>query len=206
MPDARCVCTVREAIVTYGALRTAGISRTRLRSQLAAGALQRVRRGVYARRGACPDAIAAAGHGGKLACVSAARHLGLWVLDDDTCVHVWLGAGGHGYHRDPTAESGCRCVPHWDDVAPVDSFGRGAVTRVLRQILRCRGVEEFFVALESARRLRMIDRNGLDWLWARTSPAGREAIALSRDDADSGLESLVRWRLRASRPSAGSTC
>jgi hypothetical protein len=89
------------------------------------------------------------------------------------------------------------------------------VPRILLQIRRCHGVEEFFVVLESALRLGLIDDDGRRWLHERVDAAGRE-LALARDDADSGLESLLRWRLRRldlrCRPSAlssasgGSTC
>ncbi|WP_239453267.1 MULTISPECIES: DUF559 domain-containing protein [Microbacterium] len=72
-----------------------------------------------------------------------------------------------------------------------------SVPRVLRQILICRGIEEFFVTLESARSLKMLTATGLAWLRARVGPEARDAMAYSRDDADSGLESLLRWRLRA---------
>ncbi len=68
--------------------------------------------------------------------------------------------------------------------------------RILLQILRCRGGEAFFVALESARRLSLIDVDGLRWLRLHTDSAGRDLIDFSRADADSGLESLVRLRLR----------
>ena len=126
-----------------------------------------------------------------MACVSAARHLGIWVLEEESTIHVWLGA-----HRRSYAHPDCACVAHWDESLAVDSFGLPSTPRILRQILRCRGVESFFVALESALRKGLIDRAGIAWLTANTSPAAREALAYARRDADSGLESLLRWRLR----------
>lgn len=128
---------------------------------------------------------------GSIACLTAARHAGLWVLETDTTLHVWLRAHGRSY---PHAD--CRCVAHWDDGTTKDAFGLPSVPRILRQILLCRGIEEFFVTLESARRLRMLTPSGREWLLARVGPEARDAIAYSRDDADSGLESLLRWRLR----------
>lgn len=126
-----------------------------------------------------------------MACVTAARHLGLWVLDDGDAAHVWLRGHGHSYRHDA-----CRCVEHWDDSTASDSFGLPSVPRILRQILRCCGIEGFFVALESALHLRRISREGVAWLRAVCPGKAREAIALARGEADSGLESLVRWRLR----------
>lgn len=153
-----------------------------------------MRRGVYATLDACPLSVAAAAHGGALACVSAARHLDLWVLEHEPRTHVWMGPGGHRRH-----DEGCGCIEHWDDGPSRDAFGTPSIPRILRQVLGCLGVEALFVALESARRQRRITRTGLDWLRANTNAVGRKAIALSRSDADSGLESLLRWRLRAHR-------
>jgi very-short-patch-repair endonuclease len=149
-----------------------------------------LRQGVYADAEACPAVITAARHGGSLACVSAARHLGLWVLDDTATIHVWL-AHGHRYeHRD------CRCVDHWDASEGRDAFGIPSIRTILRQILACRGVEDFVVALESALRRGLITRTDRDWLRRKTGPTGRAAVGWARSDADSGLETLLRWRLR----------
>lgn len=123
--------------------------------------------------------------------MSAARHLGLWVLDDDPVVHVWMRGHGHRYHDD-----GCGCREHWDDGRAIDSFGVPSVPRILYQILTCRGLDEFFITLESAMRLGLLTRAGMAWLRAHVNQAGREAIAFARKDADSGIESLFRWRLR----------
>lgn len=96
---------------------------------------------------------------------------------------------GHG-------ERPCSCVAHWDDAPSGPTFGLPPVPRVLVQIYRCRGDEHFFVALESARRQGLIDPGGLGWLCRMLGPRGRELVAFSRDDSDSGLESLLRLRLR----------
>ncbi len=136
----------------------------------------------------------AATHGGTLACVTAARHEGLWTLGDEREIHVWLGGHGHAYAHD-----GCSCVEHWDDGPATDAFGVPSVPRILRQMLACRGVEEFFVALESALRQRLITDVGLAWLRSTTNDTARDAIDFARRDADSGLESLLRWRLRRHR-------
>ena len=71
-----------------------------------------------------------------------------------------------------------------------------SVPRLLRQIWLCRGLEEFFVVLESALHARMLSRADLAWLRATCGEAVRDAVAFARDDSESGLESLFRWRLR----------
>ncbi|MFB8145449.1 DUF559 domain-containing protein [Microbacterium sp. NPDC056003] len=183
--------TTQQAVRSLAELREAGIGRAAVAAGLRDGSLVRLRRGVYASDGSCDEIRRAAEHGGSLGCVSAARHLGLWVCGEADELHVWLRAHGRAYAHD-----GCACVGHWDAAEAKDAFGIPSVPRVLRQILLCRGAEDFFVALESARRQRLISQRGLTWLRSHTNAAGRDAIVFSRSDADSGLESLLRWRLR----------
>jgi very-short-patch-repair endonuclease len=190
------MCSSPEPVfVRYRELIAGGLRRADIRTSVASGHLLHVRRGVYASPGACASASAAVAHGGVLACVSAARHRGLWVLDDPgESLHVWLRGSGHAY-----AHGFCECTGHWDDAdddAARDAFGLPDAPRMLAQTLACRGVEAFFVTLESAMRRRMLSTADLDRLRARVNAAGREALSWARDDADSGLESLVRWRLR----------
>jgi very-short-patch-repair endonuclease len=184
------VCDAPLAVMTVAELRARGFGYPWVRTALHWGAITRVRRGVYARPWACRDLLLATAHGGTLACVSAARHLGLWVLDDATEVHVWLPSR-HCYKHD-----GCECIEHWDDGRSGVGTMAPPVRQILRQILHCRGVEEFFVVLESALRQRRADAADLRWLRRHTNAAARDAIDLARQDADSGLESLLRWRLR----------
>lgn len=185
------MCSAEASIRSFATLRGSGMSRAQIDAALDGGHLRRLRRGVYGTGDTCAVSAAAAAHGGTLACVTAARHLGLWVLSKEEAPHVWMGRGGRAY-----AHEGCACVTHWDDGPLGDGFGVPSVPRILRQILFCRGVEEFFVVLESARRHGLIGNAGLRWLREHVGPAGREAIDYAHDDADSGLESLFRWRLR----------
>lgn len=185
------MCAPGRGIETLAGLRARGRSRREIAAAVESGDLEHLRRGVYADRGACAAVVAAARHGGRLGCVTAARHLGLWTLADDHSIHVWMGGNGHGYvHAD------CACVAHWDDGPAEHPFALPSIPRVLRQILRCRGVEAFFAAVESALRLKKLSKSGMDWLRHHTNDVAREALAFARSDADSGLESLVRWRLR----------
>jgi len=188
------MCTCTDAVTTHTRLLDVGLSRRGISAAVRDGSLLRLRRGVYARDAACSPVRTAATHGGTLACVTAARHEGLWTLGDEWEIHVWLGGHGHAYAHD-----GCSCVEHWDDGPATDAFGVPSVPRILRQMLACRGVEEFFVALESALRQRLITDAGLVWLRSMTNDTARDAIDFARRDADSGLESLLRWRLRRHR-------
>ncbi|ODT39256.1 MAG: hypothetical protein BGO45_14190 [Microbacterium sp. 71-36] len=182
------MCSSGARIRTRAELFSGGVSRRRLDAAQRNGSLTRLRRGVYADANTCDIARRAALLGGTLACVSAARHEGLWVLSPAEPLHVAVRPDGH--RRSDGA------VIHWDRIDH-DAFGPPHVREVLRQILRCCGVEDFLVALESALHQRRIGGADLTWLAANTNETGREAIAFARADAESGLETLVRWRLRA---------
>ena len=191
--DDRTMCARPDGVWTAARLAESGWTRRRIRAALADGSLTRLRRGIYASPAACEAVTDAAAHGGWPACVTAARHLGLWVLTADERVHVRLGGHGHAY-----AHPSCSCVEHWDGLDD-DVAGPTSVPQMLRQILACHGVEDFFVTLESALRRKMLSAAQLAWLHAHTNDDGREALAVARVDADSGLESLLRWRLRRHR-------
>lgn len=178
-------------IWTWGELRQRA-SRRAIEARVHAGGLRRVRRGVYAADTACAAAVEAAEHGGSLGCETAARHRGIWVLDDET-LHVWMRADRH-HHGGQSRE--CSCIRHWDAGGTTRAFALPSVPRVLLQIYRCRGGEPFFVALESARRQGLLSRDGLRRLRAALDRRGQDLVDFSRADADSGLESLVRLRLR----------
>lgn len=185
------MCHAQGDIATFAELIARGLTRRGIERRVRSGQLTPVRRGVYATARACAPALTAAAHGGRLACVSAAAHLGLFVIDD---VQVHVGMGAHGRSR-PHPE--CACRLHWDDPAASSAFGLPTVPHMLRQILGCRGLESFFVALESALNQRLITPVELEWLSENTNDAARDAIAFARSDAGSGLESLLRWRLRS---------
>lgn len=129
-------------------------------------------------------------HGGALGCVSVLQAEGLWVLDELPHVHVAMRPNGQSL---PHAD--CGCILHWNDVP--QSGGRISLQAALVQALGCVGMEEFFVALESAMRRRMIDRRGLASLRREVPAEQRWLVDFARWDADSGLESLLRLRLRA---------
>ena len=129
------------------------------------------RRGVYERRGACDEIRTATAHGGWIACVTAARHHGLWVLDDEA-LHVGLRSHGRAYAHD-----NCSCVVHWsDDDAKGSAYGLPSIRAVVRQVLRCRGIDSFFVVLESALRQGRLSSADLQWLGQHTNAQAREAI------------------------------
>lgn len=154
-------------------------------------AIERVRSGLYALPSLLsPSERAAALHGGVLGCVSAAAEAGLWVMPH-TGTHVWMSAVGHEH-----AHGDCDCVAHWDaKTGPTRERTRVDVVHALRQIAFCLGVEPFFVAYESALRHGSLTRRERTMLKDSLPTSFGYLFTLARSTADSGLESITRFRL-----------
>ncbi len=109
------------------------------------------------------------------------------------------GAGkGDAGKRDAekgASENGCMCRVHWSDTRA--QGGMQALPEALAAMLVCLGEEHFFVALESAMKKRLIDSTQLGRLRSRISKKHHWLVEFARWDADSGLESLLRLRLRS---------
>jgi very-short-patch-repair endonuclease len=190
---ARCGGVARTAF-----LRRAGVKRRELADAVHGGELFRPRKGLYALPTLAPDIAEALSHCGMAACVTAARAMGLWVLDEPVeRVHVWVRAE----HRptrvaiEPGADAESCCVFHRDSAVDPASLTSVGILHCLVQLLRCRGEETFFAALESALRQRLIGPADRDRLRASVPSGHRWLVDFARTDADSGLESLLRLRL-----------
>lgn len=169
-------------------LQRHGVSRPQLTKSVRAGNLERLRPGLFASAGLDQDVRCAAVHGGALTCAVALRLHGVWVLSDDRQPHVWVGRRGRVHEH-----SGCRCTSHFfRGRVPV---GLVPVETALIHLHRCEGDEAFFASLESALRLRKLSRASVLRVRAALPAYARWLVDLARDDADSGLESILRLRL-----------
>lgn len=186
-------------------LERAGVRRAEIDIAVRRGDALRVRKGVYASPGTDPAVVTAARHGGEVACGAALRAHDVWVLDgpastDDresgqdanatSALHVWVGPSGREHPH-----AGCRCRVHHEIGDGVAGFGVVGVLLALVQYAACASSERFFASLESAMRLGLIGRAGLDVLRMRLPEAKRWLVDFASDQADSGLESLLRLRL-----------
>lgn len=171
-------------------LRAGGASRHCLRLAVQAGAVERLREGLYAVPEITPAHRAARMHGGVLGCISAAAEAGLWVMPY-AGVHVWLTPTGH-----ERSHSGCDCVPHWSE-SPTFRRERAVMTveLALAQIAGCLGPEAFFVALESALHQGRLSATELRRLRAALPRHFDALFELATSTAESGLESILRYRL-----------
>ncbi|ALX67334.1 DUF559 domain-containing protein [Microbacterium sp. XT11] len=165
-----------------------GQTRRMLHAEVEAKRIVRVRQGVFALPTTDPFVITAAAHGGALTCLRALRLHGLWVLDEEPEAHVWLGGRGRE-HPHP----GCRCRTHYH--AGTAPLGLAPLEHALVHAFHCATAEVFFAALESAFTQRLLGRAARERIRARIPASGRWLVDLAREDADSGLESLLRFRL-----------
>lgn len=169
-------------------LQEFGFTRGMLSAAVDDGSILRVRPGVFAVPSTVPYLIEAAAHGGALTCASALRLHGIWTLNDDPTVHVWLGGTGRVHHSSP-----CSCVGHF--FAGTMRLGLAPVEVVLVHVYHCHDDEAFFAALESALRQRKVSVSMRDRIRTRLPAGARWLVDFARTDADSGLESLLRLRL-----------
>lgn len=121
-------------------LRQRGISRRAIDAAVSSGSVIKVRRGILAVPGAAADFVSAVTHNGRLTCVSAASHFGLWCLNSSSPLHMCCPDGASGVH-----------VNHRSLTVPAHPYlplvGLGDV---LLHALRCRPLPEAVVIVESA--------------------------------------------------------
>ncbi|MFB7250208.1 endonuclease domain-containing protein [Microbacterium sp. NPDC056234] len=170
-------------------LQRHGVSRKALAAHADAGSIRRVRAGVFAANGTDEAIVRAAAHGGALTCEAALKLRGVWTLAEHPLPHVWMGTNGR---RHP--HSGCNCVSHFFDGRT--QFGIATTETSLIHVFTCAGEEAFFASLESALRKNLLSRAARARIRDALPASARWLIALARADADSGLESLLRLRLR----------
>ncbi|GAB3601142.1 endonuclease domain-containing protein [Microbacterium tumbae] len=170
------------------ALQRYGLSRAELAKAVGRRELERLRPGLFATSTLDPNVRVAALHGGALTCASALRVHGIWVLDDDTRPHVWVGRRGRVHEH-----GGCRCTSHF--FRGVVPLGIVDVETALIQLFHCEGDESFFASLESALHLRRLSRAAKLRVRAALPASARWLVDLAGAEAESGLESLLRLRL-----------
>lgn len=166
-----------------------GCTRTQLAAATRAGAIRRIRPGIYALGTTDPKIVTAAAHGGALTCADALRAHGVWVLPQaDAVVHVWMGASGRRHHG-----HSCGCVTH--NSPGTADVGLAPVAAALVHAYRCLDREAFFAAYESAWNKRLISTKDRARIRRELPKSASWLLDLARPDAESGLESLLRLRL-----------
>ena len=168
--------------------RRDGWSEYQIRRLLQEGLLQQPRKGWISVPGADPDLVHAAQHGAILSCVTQAKRLGLWVPE----FHEPHFASPH-----PHANIALDCGRlHWGK--PLIPREPGALVdslpNVLAAVAKCRPFEEALTIWESALQQGRIEKAQLRQF--ALQPAARKLLEECTPYSDSGLETLVRTRLR----------
>lgn len=171
----------------------AGLTRAAILRAVADGDVRRIRRHWLALASADPDLIVAAGAGGRITCVSAARRHGWWMPEAEA-------SGLHLHLRPHAASTGLgddfHGVVHWTKPlipgaphALVDS-----TEDTLEHIARCLPAESALVVWESALRAERLSVEAVRevrWISRAASELGQRVTGLS----DSGLETIFVARL-----------
>lgn len=176
----------RVGVVSAEQLLAAGWQRTERRRALADGRLVRVRAGWYARQDADVEVVGAVRAHGCLSCASALARHGAWIPHGLRGTHVRVARAAD---RRPT---GCR--PHGR--APPIRSAVDDVETAFRCLLRCAPAEDLVVVADSLLHLRLATRHELD-VWSASAPRRVRRALAKVDRAESGLETIVRLRLRA---------
>ena len=171
-------------------LRAAGFSTHTMRTAVAAGAVDRVRRSWLLVPGVDRAVRCAVAAGGRLTCLSAARRMGLWTPDHRE-VHVAVPPNASRLDA-----AGIRL--HWSaGPAPVGaSTVEDPLLNVLFHVARCTPPQDAAAVWESAIRKRLVDTAMLERVQWRSEPARALAAAASAL-SDSGIETRFVQLMRA---------
>lgn len=182
--------TLTHGIARYSDLLQVGLRRADIRRLERLGQLQRIRRGWYASSGSPPEVVRAVRMGGVLACVSALRHYGVWV-PPGTQLHVRMSE--HHHARQP-AHPGVHLCPVPERVAPAVAVD--PLETALLAATRCLDDEGIVVVLDSILNQRLLTRSQLTVILADCPRRVQRLLAETDAKAESGTESMVRFRLR----------
>lgn len=187
-------------IHTRAELLAMGLRPRQITAAVRAGTLLRVRRDryMYFRE---PDVEQAVRIGGRLACVSLLRMLGVFVLDTSRLhVHVERRMSRlrspHDPHRPLATVDRDRLRLHWSPLAEPPTAATVEVRDAVVQAIRCQPVRCAVATLDSALHLGFVSDAALADIRGRLPYRYRVVCALADGSAESGPETLMRLILR----------
>ncbi|WP_022880587.1 endonuclease domain-containing protein [Gryllotalpicola ginsengisoli] len=195
------ILDLNDGFATRAALRSAGFSARRIRAEIAQGRLIALGRDIVARPGAGRSRRRAVEMHARLACVSAARLMGLWAIDDGRLHVVPRSLNSHFAPDGRSPE----VVAHWSPAPLEPDRHRVAVEsgrNALMHIARCQPLSLAVATFDSAIRQRFISVEELRRLASARRDRFARVVAHVSDQSDSGLESITRVGLRE----VGLTC
>jgi very-short-patch-repair endonuclease len=168
-----------------------------VRASVRRGEIVRVRRDWVANLDCAPALRRAVHIGGRLTCVSAASHMGLWTIEDER-FHVAALPTASRLRPAPVIPGKPPLeVVHWS-TPPVGVTTRIAIDpieNILVAVARCRPHEHAVAVVDSALNKGLIRRPQLLRLASVVGGPFAPVVADSDARADSGLETLPRLRL-----------
>jgi very-short-patch-repair endonuclease len=190
-------------IAETAALNGAGADWRALRAAVENGYLVRARRGHYALPETDAHVLEAVRLGGRLACVSAAAHVGVFVLDN-TFAHIHVGPTAsrlrapHDRFQLLSARNRDGVELHWgrllDPVAGTEySVG---LPDALAQILRCQEPRFAIASLDNALHRRLIPPHALTGIFAALPGDLQRLRPLIDARSESGQETVLRFIVR----------
>ena len=175
-------------VARTSALQKAGVSKYRITRAVTRGELTRVRRGWVALPTADPDLIHAAQQGLVLSCVSQAARLSLWVTHQSNRHFAVPRPGAES--RPPGAK-----LHYGLPLIPLEPYAlTDTIENVLLYVTSCLSHDDAVATWDSALAKKLVTRSGLERL--PLPPRARRVLADTDPFADSGLETLVRQRLK----------
>jgi very-short-patch-repair endonuclease len=181
-----------------------GFTGRQLGHAVSTGAVIRPRQGWYGLPSTPDVLIRAVRVGGRLCCVSAAAHLGLWV-PDASLLHVAVPHNAARLRKadDQTAQLSpstamSDVVLHWHSVWDGRPVTRAIVPlrECLAQVLACQPEEYALCVLDSALFLRRTTEQELADLLPKLPRRCVQVVAQANPLAESGIETLTRVRLQ----------
>lgn len=185
------ILDLNHGFATRASLRAAGFSKRRIQNELRAGRLIAHGRNIVARP-VVPSAFrrAVAMHS-RIACITAAKTMGLWVLETDA-VHVVPRVNNSHVRRDGRFP---RVTVHWSP-APIEPDSGSLVVEsgrnALAHIADCQPLEVAVATFDSAVRKGLITLDELRRLAQLRRGRFAEVVGLVSSQSDSGLESITR--------------
>ena len=201
MPEVVTVLARCGGVAPIQAIVQAGLTTRAVQRATFAGAIVRVRRGWYALPSAHPEVIRAIRVGGSLACISGCNHHGLWRPPGNE-LHVSTRHGARHIKHPDTGTPVTRenpapgLVTHWG--GPANSSPRRGVlslTDCLTQVIQCQTPDIAFAIVESALRRGMLTDEQRRAIAQKLSGKRRRLLERADRYADSGTESLFRYRM-----------
>lgn len=185
--------------LTTADLRAAGCTVEQIRAEIAAGLLERVIRGWYCRPGTDRDAVRAMRLGGRLSRASALGLLGAWV-PPRLGTHVGFPSHASGrWMRNGRAVLPEDVTVHWHPKAAStgSAFAVTPMARSIEDLLLCQPPHVVVAVLDSMLHRRLIQRNRVDALILAGPQRMRFVSGHLHGGSESGIESIVRFRLAA---------